>query len=433
MPKLSDLQEQRATTVAEMRSLTDKADAESRDLSDVEHQNFKSLKDKVAGLDRKIDVARDMAEAERSAPAILHNGRGDGRFEERARSFSVVRAIRAAIGDPVDAGFENEIQRETEIRIGRKARGNVLIPDQYFSVERRAFGDAVMTAASEGAQLYPEVHRGDLFIDKLRNALIVGRLGATVLDGLVGDIDIPKQASSATAQWLSEDAAITDSQQTFSDVTLSPKTVGAIASYTRKLLINGVPSIENIVRNDLVAVIANAIDHAALVGGGSNEPDGVTEQSGVHEISLSTPTWDEVLNFVAAVQGDNADIGSMGWAMNAHAVRVLRAATKLTSDGSAGFLMDVPGSMAGYPVAVSNALAGGDGDSPSVDAMVIFGAWSQLLVGYYSGTDILVNPYHEVAYAKGRVLVRVMRDVDVAVRHPESFAFADDLPTLIGG
>ena len=32
------------------------------------------------------------------------------------------------------------------------------------------------------------------------------------------------------------------------------------------------------------------------------------------------------------------------------------------------------------------------------------------------------------AYSKGRVLMRVMRDVDVAVRHGESFAYATDLP-----
>jgi hypothetical protein len=39
-----------------------------------------------------------------------------------------------------------------------------------------------------------------------------------------------------------------------------------------------------------------------------------------------------------------------------------------------------------------------------------------------------VNPYETTAYAKGRVMVRAMRDVDVAVRHAAAFAFADDLP-----
>jgi HK97 family phage major capsid protein len=85
--------------------------------------------------------------------------------------------------------------------------------------------------------------------------------------------------------------------------------------------------------------------------------------------------------------------------------------------------MEGPNELIGYPVAVSSVLTDTGAET------VIFGYWSQLLVGYWSGVDILVNPYETTAYAKGRVLVRAMRDVDVAVRHPESFVFAQDLPT----
>jgi hypothetical protein len=75
----------------------------------------------------------------------------------------------------------------------------------------------------------------------------------------------------------------------------------------------------------------------------------------------------------------------------------------------------------------TSALAGTPNDSPAVPGTAIFGDWSSLLIGYWSGVDILINPYETTAYAKGRVLVRAMRDVDVQVRHPESFAFADDI------
>ena len=65
-----------------------------------------------------------------------------------------------------------------------------------------------------------------------------------------------------------------------------------------------------------------------------------------------------------------------------------------------------------------------DTGDTATTSVVIFGAWSQLLVGYWSGVDILVNPYETTAYMRGRVLMRVMRDCDVAVRHGESFAYA---------
>jgi HK97 family phage major capsid protein len=424
--KLADLQEARASAVAEMRGLTDKADAETRDLSDDEHKSFKSLKDKVLGLDRKIEIARDLAEAERSAPAILHNGRGDGSYETRARDFSVVKAIAAAIDDNVDAGLEREISAETERRIGRKARG-ILVPDQYFQ-EKRAFGDNVMLTTGVGADLYPTMHRPDLFIDRLRDALVVGRLGATVLDGLIGNVDIPRQTGSATAQWVAEDAALTDTTLTFDDVNLTPKTVGAITSYSRRMLINALPSIEAIVRNDLAAIVANAIDVKALVGDGtSNTPTGVVF-SGAPEISVGgAPTWAKVLEFISTIQASNADIGSMAWVMNSATAAKLRGTLKTSTDTASNFLMNEPGSLAGFPVAITNALSDASGDSPSTEPYVIFGAWSQLLVGYWSGVDILVNPYESTAYQKARVLVRVLRDADVVVRHPQSFAWSEDL------
>ncbi|MGH6792859.1 MAG: hypothetical protein ACRECF_09005, partial [Methyloceanibacter sp.] len=154
MPKLHELQERRTKAVAEMRSINDKAEAESRDYSEAEEKRHKDLKAEVTDLDRKIERARDLAEAERSAPAILHTGRGDGSYEKRAREFSLVKAINASLGDPVDAGFEREISQEVRQRSGRKFQG-IAVPDEYFVTEKRAFGDAVMTVGSEGADLYP--------------------------------------------------------------------------------------------------------------------------------------------------------------------------------------------------------------------------------------------------------------------------------------
>lgn len=421
MPKLADLQESRSKAVAEMREINDKAEAETRDYSDDEQKRHTELKGEIADLDKKIERARDLQEAERAAPAILHNGHGDGNFETRARDFSITRAIRAAIGEDVDAGFEREISSEVARRSGRQFSG-IAVPDECFT-ERRT-----LLAGSSAAELYPETHRPDLFIDRLRASLVTGRLGATVLDGLMGDVDIPKQTGSSTAEWVGEDGSLSETDASFADVTLSPKTVGARTSYSRRTLLNSSPSIEQIVRRDLAAIIANAIDLQAMTGDGtSNTPTGVTNASDVHNVTLAGPTWAQVLDFIAEVQFDDADLAGLGWAMNPHSVAKLRATLKESGDAGAGYLMMEPNMLAGYPAAVTSALPGDPNGSPAENGTVIFGAWSSLLVGYWSGTDILVNPYESTAYAKGRVLVRAMRDCDVAVRHGESFAFASNL------
>ena len=135
----------------------------------------------------------------------------------------------------------------------------------------------------------------------LRSSLVTARLGATVLDGLVGDQDIPKQTGSTTAQWVAEDGALTETDPTFADVHLSPKTVGSMTSVTRRSLINAVPSIEGILRRDLAAVVARAIDYEALFGNGRQHADGVINQPDVVELSLATPSWAQVLTFPTAI------------------------------------------------------------------------------------------------------------------------------------
>lgn len=410
--KLHELQEARSRTVAKMRALTDKAEAETRDLSDTENTEFGTLKDEVRALDGKIDRAKFLADAERSAPAIVHNGTGDGRFEDRARDFSLVRAIGAAMGEDVDAGFEREMSAEVKRRSGRKFQG-IAVPDAYFT--------RTMLTTGAAAPLYPTQHRADLAIDMLRDALVIGRLGATVLDNLVGDQDIPKQTGSATAQWVAEDQPLTETDLTFDDVTLSPHTVGALTSYSRRTLINATPGIEDIVRRDLAYVIAAAIDKAALIGDGTgNTPVGVVNAEGVHNLTLATPSRAEALAMPMAVLSANAAFGNLGWALSPAAAAVLMNTMQVTGDAGGGYIMD-GGQIAGYGHALTNALPNGT---------AIFGAWSQLLVGYWSGTDILVNPFADEAYRRGRVMVRAMRDVDVGVRHGESFAVADDVTAV---
>lgn len=425
--KLHELREKRSAAVTEMRGLADKAETENRDLTADEDKRFGELKTEIAGLDKKIERAETLASAERSAPAILVNGHGDGNFETRARDFSITRALVASLprdlgGGNVDAGFEREISQEVARRSGRKFEG-IAVPDECL-VEQRT-----LTTAGDAASLYPTVHRPDLFIDMLRSRLITGRLGATVLNGLVGDNDIPKQIGSSTAQWVGEEGEITATDADFDDVHLRPKTVGAITSFSRRTLINAQPSVEMLVRRDLAAVVARAIDRAAILGtGAGNMPLGVVNTSGVHSLTLAGPTWDQVTDFAASIESDDADVGTMGWAMTPKAAKVFRTTLKVSGDASGGFLMDSRDSLDGFTVARTTALPDSDGGSPEQeDSTVIFGAWNQLLVGYWSGLDLLVNPYEGAAYSRGRVLVRAMRDCDVAVRHAESFAFANDL------
>jgi hypothetical protein len=88
--------------------------------------------------------------------------------------------------------------------------------------------------------------------------------------------------------------------------------------------------------------------------------------------------------------------------------------------------MDGPNDLLGYPALSTTSLPDSLG-SPAPGS-AIFGNWADLLIGYWSGIDILANPYGSTQYAKGNVQVRALLTADVAVRHIESFAAAIDVP-----
>ena len=205
---IQNLRERRSGIVGEMRKLTTLAEQEERDLSKKESKEFDDYRGQLKTLESQLERAEVIADAERSMATDPNQPRrgNDGTFEARCRDFQITKAIAARL-EPgsVDAGRENEVSAELARRSGKTPQG-FLVPHEIF-IERRA---AVVTSGS-GGNLVPDPHRADLFIDVLRASLQVQALGATILDGLVGNIDIPRLTGSATTYWVAEDSAITGS------------------------------------------------------------------------------------------------------------------------------------------------------------------------------------------------------------------------------
>jgi hypothetical protein len=76
----------------------------------------------------------------------------------------------------------------------------------------------------------------------------------------------------------------------------------------------------------------------------------------------------------------------------------------------------------GYNAVVTNQVSSAltKGSSSGVCSAIFFGNWADLLIGMWGGLDLLVDPY--TASTTGTVRVTALQDIDIAVRHPESFA-----------
>jgi HK97 family phage major capsid protein len=255
----------------------------------------------------------------------------------------------------------------------------------------------------------------------MRNALLARRLGVRVLSGLSGNVSIPKYGSGMTTGWVAENSALSATDMDFDSVTLAPKHAGGIGEMSRQLLMQSSPDIEQLVRDDLGALLAQAIDSALILGGGTNEPDGVLSTVGIQTANLATLSWANVLAMVEKL--DLVNMTAANWLGSTQVKKKL--ASTLKSAGIAGYLLE-GGKMADIPAYFSNQVPLNATPTPDTGRLIL-GDWSQVLLGIWSEIDLLVNPYAETAYSKGNVLVRAMSTVDIGLRHENAFVVADDI------
>jgi len=332
-----------------------------------------------------------------------------GLSDKETRSFSFARALNF-LANPSDvsarraAEFEIEVGKAAAQKYERASNG-IVIPNE---VLRR---DLVVGTPTAGGNLVADELLAGSFIDLLRNRLALAQAGVTMLTGLQGNISIPRQTSAATAYWIGENTSPTESQQAIDQVNMTPKTVGAYVDYSRRLLLQSSIDVEGMIRNDLARVIALELDRAAIYGtGSSNQPLGLTNTTGIGSQTITTyGTFEEYIGMETDVASANADAGSLRYIINAAARGALKSTAKSASAVAAGFVYE-DNEINGYPVIVSNQLANND---------ALFGDFSMMIMGMWSGLDLTVDPY--AGATAGTVRVIALQDVDVAVKQPGAF------------
>lgn len=418
MKLIDKLKEKRTRLVAEMRGITGSPNGDGGDLSTEQAAKFDALKADLEATEANIQRQQYLDDVERRSSASPITGSGDAHFDNAVRDFSLVRAIAGASGLPVDDAREREIGQELR-------RRNPGQPFQGIPVPMQVFEKRVLTTAAPmggpGSNLIATDHLGGQFIDILRARLVVRNMGARVLNNLTGNVDIPKLQASAQAGWFAENSPIGSSDHEFTKVQLTPKHVGALTEFSRNMLLQSSPEIEQLIRADFAAILAEAVDRAAIRGGGANEPDGILSHPALALVDLNPPTWEGVLELIAQVETNNAE--GNGFIATPKVIRALRS-TLVAADTDSRMIMEGPTQLAGY--AVGKTTLAEEPGSPALNPL-IFGQWPDLLIGMWSALDILVNPYESTAYAKGNVQVRGIITADIAVRHIESFAAAIDV------
>lgn len=351
-----------------------------------------------------------------------------GLTPKEVKRYSLGRALQAAMaGDWREAGFERECSEGVAKMMGKSAEGFYLPPEAMTR-------DFNVGTASEAGNLVATDLRGDLFVDVLRNNLVMGQLGARILTGLSSNIDLPRKSAGATIGSATEIGSASETAPTTTKVTLSPKRASAYVEVSKQALIQSAMSLEAMIRDDLVMQCGVHIENQCINGTGTApQMTGIRYTSGIGTVVGGTggaaPAWSHFVDLETACAAANAEPDRLsGYLINTKT----RGKLKQTQMGTnLPWIWQNSGQpLNGYRAAVSNNMLSNltKGTSTTVCSSAVFGSdWSMATIGLFGAPDVVVDPYSKAD--TGQVKITLNQYADFGVRQPACFAKVDDLIT----
>lgn len=322
------------------------------------------------------------------------------------------------------AAFELEVDRAASKHYHKTPQG-VIIPWEVFSAAE-APGQTVGDFAGGGALVGTQRLDAE-FIDLIRARSAFLDAGVTTLTGLTANIDIARQLSGSQHYWVGENIDVTPSRLTFGTVSMLPRTIGVRVPISRRGMMQAA-DLENLTRNDMFSAIAGGIDEAIAYGSGTNsQPLGIKNVTGIGAVTFSGGTskafptalgggthdcgdWADYVDLETALTALDLDIGTMTYVGNMAVRGALKQTLRAAAAGS-DYIMRDDNNVNGYPFRMSNKIQQND---------VFFGIASEILVGFWGGLDVIIDPYTQSA--NGQVILTAHQDVDVGIRRAGSFA-----------
>jgi HK97 family phage major capsid protein len=366
-----------------------------------------------------------------------------GLSEKEQREYSLTRALLASAGEAAE-GFEHEVSRALAKATGRECRaGGLFVPANMkmragdldrvaqrngLNIATRAANDTSSSNGNGAATIFSEFVS---LIDLLRNQVKVRQMGATFLAGLTGNLAFPKQTGATTATWVADNPGsdVADSAITFAQMTMTPKILQASTGFSRLLLQQSSVDVEALIRMDLTAVVARAIDKAALVGtGSSNQPRGILNQTGIGSVVTAGAalSFDNIVELETLIAEANADVlGTLGYLTTPR----VRKKLKLTPELANTIALPIwqSGEVNGYRADVTNQFPTPATVSGTIynQHTMVAGVWSELLIGEWVAYEVVTDPYR--LKKQGVIEVTTYDTCDVNVRHAQSFAASTDI------
>ena len=286
----------------------------------------------------------------RSGPSAAKVGMTD----REVRRYSIVNAINY-LASPTDAkaraaaGFEIEVS-EAAADKARTAPKGLMIPADVLSRADFAAGkraaDLTAASATAGSDLIATDLLSGSFIDLLRKKSAILRSNPTMLGGLVGNIAIPRQTGGATAYWVGEDSAPTQSGRGLRSGHDDPENgrglhrdlAPAAVAVERRCRGPGPPRPRDRDRARDRRSRPQRLGRLRRAG----RPEGLRRDDQRGRLRrLGAPTFAEIVAMESAIAADDADVDSMSYIFNATMRGYLKTTPRVS--GHPSFIMGKAG------------------------------------------------------------------------------------------
>ncbi|QRN84844.1 phage major capsid protein [Clostridia bacterium] len=322
MSKIQELREQRAKVWEQAKAFLDEHRQENGLIGPEDNAVYEKMEDEVISFGKEIERLERQEMMDRELSAAISKplaSRPEKMSEEKTgrASDNYRTAFWGAMRNKINPSVQNALQ------IGTDSEGGFLVPDEYEN------------------QLIQALQEANL----LRNL-------CHVINTSNGDRKIPVVASHGSAAWMDEEGAFAESDDAFTQVTLSAYKLGTMLKVSDELLNDSYFDLEAYIAAEFARRIGASEEEAFLVGNGTAKPTGLLNATGGASLGLTTAsataiTLDEVLDLYHSLK--SAYRKNATFLVNDATIKAIR---KL-KDGQGQYLWQ-PSVQAGTPDTVIN-------------------------------------------------------------------------------
>ncbi|MEW8994402.1 phage major capsid protein [Clostridium sp.] len=390
MSKILELREKRAKLWDSTKAFLDSKRNDNGLLSAEDTETYEKMEADVVNLGKEIDrlerqAALDLELSRATSSAIRNNPNANIHEEKTGRaSNEYVKAFWNAMRN------KNGFEINNALQVGADSEGGFLAPDEFEKI------------------LFESLEEQNIF-----------RQLANIITTSSGDKKIPVVAGKGTASWVDEEGIITESDDSFGQVSIGAYKLATMIKVSEELLNDSVFNLESYIAKEFARRIGAKEEEAFFIGDGTGKPTGIFNATGGAQLGVTTAsataiTLDEIMDLFYSLKSPYRK--NSVFVMNDATVKAIR---KL-KDGNGQYIWQ-PSITAGTPDTILNRPVKTSAYVPTIESAaksIAFGDFSYYWVADRQGRAF--KRLNELYAATGQVGFMATQRVDGKLILPEA-------------